>query len=79
MPHRRAYFPRPWPLIATAAMVAFGLSLLLHDLPLWLQIPIGGLVGCAISYGRIAVWRRRHPEITVEDAIADRRRSARWN
>jgi hypothetical protein len=34
-------------------MVAFGLSLLLHDLPLWLQIPIGGLVGCAISYGRI--------------------------
>jgi hypothetical protein len=76
--HRRAYVPRVWPVMLAICSLQAGFA--------WLARP--GVVvifvsafafSWGVTYGRLMVWRRRHPVITVQQVLQDRRDAAPWN
>jgi hypothetical protein len=78
MPHRQAYFPRLWPCIAVGLVLA-PLGALALDLNSYVAGVFGGLLGLGLMTGRIAIWKRRHPVISIEDWLRARREASRWN
>lgn len=78
MDHRRAYWPRIWPPAIGAGALVLVLDLALNP-SWWLGALIGGTVGAVTVQGRIWIWRRRHPVISIEQWLQDRRNSAMWN
>lgn len=90
MDHRQAYFPRIWPWLAPGALVAGGIAALVVealDLNLWIGTLAGMAIGVLVGWGgvrlRLAVWRRRHPELSIEEYAqrlrAQMAETARWN
>lgn len=78
MPHRRAYYPRLWPMLVPTAAVA-GVLAWLFTPPWWTAIVIGLVLGSVVPQVRLVVWRRRHPVISPQDYLNDHRRAAPWN
>lgn len=81
-PHRRAYYPNPWPLLlpVSLAVGAVVWSLQLHTLLGVLAVALGGgLVGAAGAQVQWTLWRRRHPVISPHEYLQDLQDQARWN
>lgn len=76
---RGAYSPRLWPIL----VVAIPLNLTIG----WLVRPVSPLAALALALGvgvgvptiRLVVFSRRHPKITPEQYLQDRRDKATWN
>jgi hypothetical protein len=63
--------------IATAAVIAS--VVYLGTVSVWIAAPVGAVVGFLSAAGQWALWRRRHPIISVEEWARRRRENARWN
>jgi uncharacterized protein (DUF58 family) len=79
-PHRRAHYPRLWPVLVPSAPVAAALSVVLGA---WPGVVASAALGAVVMHTRWVIWRRRHPVISPEeyahDLIAAQRRAAPWN
>ena len=76
--HRQAYAPRTWPVvIATATIVA--VLVYTAAIPVWLGAIVGAVMGVLSAWAQWALWRRRHPVISIEEYIEVLRRNARNN
>jgi hypothetical protein len=78
MAHRRAYYPRLWPMIVGGLMLVVPFAALVRP-AWWVGALVGAVVGAATVLTRLWVWRRRHPEISTEEYLSDLYRSAPWN
>lgn len=78
MTHRRAYFPRVWPMLVTVVAIVAPLFSFIGPSPL-ISAGVSAAIATAIVQGRLWVWRRRHPVISVREMIADQQQAARWN
>jgi hypothetical protein len=79
MSHRRAYFPRIWPLAVASLALSIVFATVFAPVPLWLGVPVGFLIGSGITQGRLIIWRRRHPVITPAQFLEDVRSAAPYN
>lgn len=77
MEHRRAYYPRLWPLMLSGAVMVSTVGFVIDDT--WVTIAAGFVAGAVLGAGRLWLWRRRHPIIQPEEYLADLRAKARWN
>lgn len=81
-PHRRAYYPRIWPL-AIVIGLAVGVTIYViqvHTVLGTLACAFGAaVVGAVGSHLQWTVWRKRHPEITPAERMHDIRDAAPWN
>lgn len=78
-PHRRAYYPRVWPVAVPTALSAAGLGFVAGPTgAIWTAI-VAGAFGAVVVSGRWAVWRRRHPVISAQEYVDDMRRAAPLN
>jgi hypothetical protein len=75
--------PRAWPVLIAAPVIAFTLTYvgirLLGDWGPLVGFIVGGLVGFGLVRARWWIWRRRHPEITIEERLEAIRRAAPYN
>jgi hypothetical protein len=78
MPHRRAYWPRWWPVALPAAVVTCVMVMLLNP-PILLTVIASGAWGWLAMQGRLWIWKRRHPMVSVQELLEERRQAARWN
>lgn len=82
MAHRRAYYPRLWPLLLTSAAIG-AVALELAWRFGWRGFAPGLVVGVVVSAGvvktRLWLWRRKHPIITPQEQVDDLRAKAIWN
>ena len=80
--HRRAWTPRMWPIALVDALVVVAANAVV-SLSIIGAVVLGVGVGAASGHARWALWRRRHPIISVDEYITDllneQRRHARWN
>ena len=80
--HRRAWTPRLAPMVVATSAFVFALDLLLSP-GVIAAVVIGFGVAVVVGNLRWAIWRRRHPVISVDEYVTDlvreRRRNARWN
>jgi hypothetical protein len=81
-PHRRAYYPRLWPIIAVATP-PIALASVLLTWSKWFGFGVALIVGGLATRVRWMVWRHRHPIVSPEERAQDRmnemRQNARWN
>ena len=76
--HRRAYYPRLWPIMAVASLITLPLLYLIGaGTPA--DIAVGAGVAVIVAHGRLWLWRRRHPVISPGEYLQDLRDRARWN
>ena len=78
MAHRRAYWPRWWPVALPTGVAVAALCLALNPTPP-LSFAIGGVAGWLAMHVRLRIWKHRHPVISVQELTDDRRRVAMWN
>lgn len=76
--HRGAHAPRISLVFCLLVPISVAISLLAHP-PLILNLVFSFVLGASASRVQWAIWRRRHPIITVEQHYAALREAAPWN
>lgn len=78
---RRAWTPRFWPvaLLGTAIVVPAAVFVFHGPLGVIESAAFGAAVAVVLAKGRWMLWKHRHPQITVDEYLADLRRNAHLN
>jgi hypothetical protein len=78
LPTRQAYAPRMWPVTVAVSTAVGGFGFVIEP-PLWILLPLAVIAGGVVPFLRIAIWRRRHPMVPVDEYLRRQRDNAWLN